>query len=77
MDFTIIWSDADFEDIWTFIAEHDAEAATRIGRDILAHIRELKRLRLLESATYRFHITHDALIATDAVDRCTLLHAAT
>jgi toxin ParE1/3/4 len=44
MDFKIIWSDtaiADLQDIWTFIAQHDAEAATRIGRDILAHVRVL------------------------------------
>ena len=44
MEFKIIWSDAaiaDLQDIWTHVAEHDPEAATRIGRSILAHVRVL------------------------------------
>ena len=45
MDFQIIWSDAalaDLQDIWTYIAQHaDPEAADRIGRGILAHVRIL------------------------------------
>ena len=44
MDFKIIWSDAalaDLQDIWTYVAEHDPQAADRIGRGILAHVRIL------------------------------------
>ena len=44
MDFKIIWSDAaiaDLQDIWASVAQHDPEAATRIGRGILAHVRVL------------------------------------
>ena len=44
MDFKIIWSDAaiaDLQDIWAYVAQHDPEAATRIGRGILAHVRVL------------------------------------
>jgi len=44
MDFKIIWSDAaiaDLQDIWAYIAQHDPQAATRIGRGILSHVRVL------------------------------------
>ena len=44
MAFKIIWSDAalaDLQDIWAYVARHDPEAATRIGRGILAHVRVL------------------------------------
>ena len=44
MDFKIVWSDAaiaDLQDIWTYIARHDLEAASRIGRGIIAHVRIL------------------------------------
>ena len=44
MDFKIIWSDAaiaDLQGIWDYIAQHDPEAAIRIGRGILAHVRVL------------------------------------
>ena len=44
MDFTIIWSDAairDLEEIWACIAQHSPQAAARIGREILAHVRVL------------------------------------
>jgi toxin ParE1/3/4 len=44
MDFKIIWSDAaiaDLQDIWAYLAQHGPEAATRIGRGILAHVRIL------------------------------------
>jgi len=44
MDFKIIWSDAaiaDLENIWAHIAQHDPEAATRVGRGILSHVRVL------------------------------------
>jgi hypothetical protein len=33
--------------------------------------------RLESSVSFRFYIAHDAKLATDAVDYCTLLHAAT
>ncbi|MHB8654666.1 MAG: type II toxin-antitoxin system RelE/ParE family toxin [Terriglobia bacterium] len=44
MDFKIVWSDAaiaDLQDIWAYIAQHDLEAASQIGRGILAHVRIL------------------------------------
>jgi len=44
MDFKIIWSDAaiaDLHEIWAYLAQHDPEAAARIGRGILAHVRVL------------------------------------
>jgi plasmid stabilization system protein ParE len=44
MDFKIIWSDAaiaDFQDIWAYVAQHDPDRATRIGRGILEHVRVL------------------------------------
>jgi plasmid stabilization system protein ParE len=44
VDFKIIWSDAalaDLQDIWTYVAEYDPQAADRIGRGILAHVRIL------------------------------------
>ena len=44
MDFKIIWSDAataDLHEIWAYLAQHDPQAATRIGRGILAHVRVL------------------------------------
>ena len=44
MDFKITWSDAaiaDLQGIWAHIAQRDPEAATRVGRGILAHVRVL------------------------------------
>ncbi|MGO8792973.1 MAG: type II toxin-antitoxin system RelE/ParE family toxin [Terriglobia bacterium] len=44
MDFTIIWSDAaiaDLEEICSFVAQDDPQAALRLGRGILAHVRVL------------------------------------
>jgi toxin ParE1/3/4 len=44
MDFKIIWSDAaiaDLQEIWAYLAQHDPQAAARIGRGILAHVRVL------------------------------------
>ena len=44
MDFKIIWSDtaiADLEEIWAYLAERSPQAATRVGRGILAHVRVL------------------------------------
>ncbi len=44
MDFKIIWSDAaiaDLQDICSYIAQHDSQAAGRIGRGILDHVRIL------------------------------------
>jgi toxin ParE1/3/4 len=44
MDFKVIWSDAaiaDLDDICSSIASHDPQAATRIGRGILDHVRIL------------------------------------
>jgi len=38
MDFKIIWSDAaiaDLQDIWAYIAQHDSQAAERVGRGIV------------------------------------------
>jgi toxin ParE1/3/4 len=31
----------DLQDIWTYVAQYDPEAAARIGRGILAHVRVL------------------------------------
>ncbi len=44
MDFKIVWSDAaiaDFQDVWAYVAQHDPQAALRIGRGILDHVRIL------------------------------------
>ena len=44
MDFKIIWSDvaiADLQDICAYVAQHDPQAADRIGRGILDHVRVL------------------------------------
>ena len=44
MDYKIIWSDAaiaDLHDICSYIARHDSQAAQRIGRGILEHVRIL------------------------------------
>ena len=41
MDFKIIWSDAaieDLQEIWSFIARDNPEAAQRIGRGILSRV---------------------------------------
>ncbi len=41
MDFKIIWSDAaiaDLQDISSYVAQHDPQAAVRIGRGILNHV---------------------------------------
>ena len=44
MGFEVIWSDAafaDLHDICSYIARHDQQAAYRIGRGILDHVRIL------------------------------------
>lgn len=44
MDFKVIWSDAaiaDLHDIFSYIARHDAQAAHRMGRGLLDHVRIL------------------------------------
>jgi len=44
MDFKVIWSDAaiaDLHDICSYISHHNPEAARRMGRSILAHVRIL------------------------------------
>jgi len=44
MDFKIIWSDAAIEDLrdaCAYIADHDLEAAHRVGKEILDHVRVL------------------------------------
>jgi toxin ParE1/3/4 len=44
MDFKVIWSDtaiADLHDTCSYIARHDPQAAGRLGRGILDHVRIL------------------------------------
>ena len=44
MDFKIIWSDAaiaDLQEVCSYVAQHDPQAADRIGRSILAHVHVL------------------------------------
>jgi toxin ParE1/3/4 len=44
MDFKVIWSDAaitDLHEICSHIARHDPQAATRLGKGILDHVRIL------------------------------------
>ena len=44
MDYKIIWSDeaiADLRDLCTYIAQHDPQAAHRMGHGILNHVRIL------------------------------------
>lgn len=46
MDFEVIWSDSAIEElgeICSYIAQRDPEAALRIGRGILDHVRTLGR----------------------------------
>jgi plasmid stabilization system protein ParE len=53
MDFKVIWSDAaiaDLRDICSYIARHDAQAAQRMGRGILDHIRILGSFPLIGPA---------------------------
>jgi plasmid stabilization system protein ParE len=56
MDFKIIWSDAalaDLQDIWAYVAQHDPQAADRIGRGILAHVRILASFPFIGPASSR------------------------
>jgi len=44
MDFKIVWSDAaiaDLQEVCSYVAQHDPQAAGRIGRGILDHVRVL------------------------------------
>ena len=44
MDFKVIWSEAaiaDLNDICSYIAQHNPQAAHRLGRGILDHVRIL------------------------------------
>lgn len=44
MEFKVIWSDAaitDLHDICSYIAQHDPQAAVRMGKGILDHVRIL------------------------------------
>ena len=44
MDFEIIWSDAaiaDLQEICSYVAQDDPQAALRLGRGILEHVRVL------------------------------------
>jgi plasmid stabilization system protein ParE len=46
MDFKVIWSDeaiADLHEICSYLAQHDPEAALRMGNGILDHVRILAR----------------------------------
>lgn len=50
MDFKVIWSDAaiaDLHDICSYIARHDPQAAGRVGRGILDHVRILASFPLI------------------------------
>jgi toxin ParE1/3/4 len=53
MDFKVIWSDAaiaDLRDICSYIARHDPQAAQRMGRGILDHVRILGSFPLIGPA---------------------------
>ena len=53
MDFKIIWSDAaieDLQEIWSFIESDKPEAAQRIGRGILSHVRILAQFPFIGPA---------------------------
>lgn len=44
MDFKIVWSDAaiaDLQEIFAYVAQDDPQAALRLGRGILSHVRVL------------------------------------
>jgi plasmid stabilization system protein ParE len=50
MEYKLIWSEAalaDLHDICTYIAEHDSQAAYRMGRGILDHVRILAKFPLI------------------------------
>jgi plasmid stabilization system protein ParE len=50
MDFKVIWSNAaiaDLHDLCTYIARHDPQAALRMGRGILDHVRILASFPLI------------------------------
>ena len=56
MDFKIIWSDAaiaDLHEIWAYLAQHDPQAAVRMGRGILAHVRVLANFPYIGPAYLR------------------------
>ncbi len=53
MDFKVIWSEAaiaDLHDICSYIARHDPQAAERMGRGILDHVRILASFPLIGPA---------------------------
>ncbi len=53
MDFKVIWSDAaiaDLRDICSYIGRHDPQAAQRMGRGILDHVRILGSFPLIGPA---------------------------
>ena len=53
MDFKVIWSDAaiaDLRDLCSYIARDDAQAAQRMGRGILDHVRILGSFPLIGPA---------------------------
>ncbi len=53
MDFKIVWSDAaisDLQDICSYIAQREAQAAVRIGRGILQHVHILASFPLIGPA---------------------------
>jgi toxin ParE1/3/4 len=44
MDFKIVWSDAaiaDLQEVCSYVAQHDPQAAVRLGQGILDHVRVL------------------------------------
>jgi len=54
MDFKVIWSDAaiaDLHEACAYIAKHDPEAASRMGRGILDHVRILASFPLIGRPT--------------------------
>lgn len=50
MDFKVIWSDAaiaDLQEICAYLAQHDPQAAQRIGQGILDHVQILSSFPLI------------------------------
>ena len=56
MDFKVIWSDeaiADLREICSYIAQHNPEAALRMGNGILDHVRILARFPFIGAGQQR------------------------
>jgi toxin ParE1/3/4 len=92
MDFKIVWSDAaiaDLQEICSYVARHDTNAAERLGRGILDHVRILASFPFIgptyprgASDTLRqivfrsYHVFYDVAEETRCVEILHIWHSA-